>query len=427
MKSSNKLLFFILVLTCSVSIQAADFSAGNIYYNITGENTVEVTSLSPGSYSGNIEIPGSVDYEGTTYQVTAIGNSTFLFCMGLTSVVIPNTVESIGDGAFFACANLSSIILPEGLKYIGNESFSSCIKFTSLTIPQSVLSIGNSAFASCAGLTEIFVSWDNPAAVTYGNTVFNGVNTTNCKIKTGYNQPVLYEEIPTWSIFENIVEYNPDFIVNNEGELIQYVGSGGDIIIPTEVKSIGAEVFKNNTDITSVVIPTSVESIGTSAFSGCTALASVIIPESVNQIENYVFLGCTNLQDINVSWAEPKSLADGGNINYGSGLFMFVPTSCVVNVPAGLLADYNIYPWLYFDNIKNQGTPTNINQIIFSDVKIYAQNRTITVENATEPVFIYNILGSRIVTGGNGKFKMPNIGIYVVKTGKTVKKIIVKD
>ena len=93
---------------------AYNFQSGGIYYDITGTspNTVAVTYAtgSYNSYSGNVDIPSTVTYNGTTYTVTAVGNNAFRNCSNLTGVTIPGTVTSIGDYAFYYCGNLHEVL-----------------------------------------------------------------------------------------------------------------------------------------------------------------------------------------------------------------------------------------------------------------------------------------------------------------------------
>ena len=76
------------------------------------------------SKSGDLIIPSTISYNGTTYSVTSIGDRAFYYCSSLTSVTIPNSVTSIGEGAFYECSGLTSIVsnavVPPAL---GNEVF----------------------------------------------------------------------------------------------------------------------------------------------------------------------------------------------------------------------------------------------------------------------------------------------------------------
>lgn len=60
-------------------------------------------------------------------DVTAIGESAFCNCIGLTSITIPNNVTSIGANAFNGCTDLTSITIPASVMSIGDSSFEYCI------------------------------------------------------------------------------------------------------------------------------------------------------------------------------------------------------------------------------------------------------------------------------------------------------------
>ena len=82
-----------------------------------------------------------------------------------------------------------------------------------------------------------------------------------------------------------------DFIIE-DGVLTEYVGPGGDVVIPEGVTSIGDEVFCWCMNPTSVVIPAGVTSIGDKTFWNCRDLTSAVIPGSVTHIGKYAFRNC---------------------------------------------------------------------------------------------------------------------------------------
>ena len=130
----------ILLLSLASSVFAYDFSAvcssgQTLYYNITSSAypyTVKVISqnqYSPyySSYpTGNLIIPSSVTYNGRTFSVTALANSAFIGCSGLTTVTIPNSVTSIGDLAFRNCSGLTTVTIPNSVTSIGSDAFYNC-------------------------------------------------------------------------------------------------------------------------------------------------------------------------------------------------------------------------------------------------------------------------------------------------------------
>ena len=86
--------------------------------------------------------------------VTSIG-SAFAYCTGLTSVNIPDSVNSIDGWAFDSCTDLTSVNIGSGVTSIGILAFQNCTSLTSVTIPSGVTSIGNWVFASCENLASI--------------------------------------------------------------------------------------------------------------------------------------------------------------------------------------------------------------------------------------------------------------------------------
>ena len=122
-----------------------------------------------------------------------------------------------------------------------------------------------------------------------------------------------------------------DFVIEN-GDLINYTGKGGDVVIPEGVTKIGSFTFYGCENLRSIVIPEGVTEIGYNAFygcenlqsfiipkgvtkigplafSGCHNLRSIVIPESVNEIEIKAFSGCKNLQSVVI----PESVNKIGN------------------------------------------------------------------------------------------------------------------
>ena len=118
---------------------AYDFSSDGIYYRITSETalTVEVTrgdfeyhdngsTYIACNYSGNVDIPEKVNFNGKKYTVTRIGDLAFAtensstvidkYAYRLKSITMPNSIESIGDRAFWWCDALKEVIIPQSVK-----------------------------------------------------------------------------------------------------------------------------------------------------------------------------------------------------------------------------------------------------------------------------------------------------------------------
>lgn len=72
------------------------------------------------------------------------------------------------------------------------------------------------------------------------------------------------------------------------------------ITLPARITYIADEVFYGCTGLTSITLPSGLTQIGSAAFEGCTGLTSITIPAGVTKIGSYAFRGCTGLKDITI-------------------------------------------------------------------------------------------------------------------------------
>ena len=86
-------------------------------------------------------------------SVTIIGDFAFSGCIGLKSVVIPDSVTNIGDYAFSSCEGLTSVTIPDSVTHVGDYAFYYCINLASVTIPDSITFIGDFVFSGCSSLS----------------------------------------------------------------------------------------------------------------------------------------------------------------------------------------------------------------------------------------------------------------------------------
>jgi predicted outer membrane repeat protein len=71
------------------------------------------------------------------------------------------------------------------------------------------------------------------------------------------------------------------------------------------------------------------------------------------------------------------------------------------------------------------GSSTAIESASAITSRIYTRLHTIVVENAISPVSIYNLTGQLITQGTHTEFSVPTAGIYIVRVGNYVEKVIV--
>jgi hypothetical protein len=295
----------------------------------------------PGGIGGSYTIP---------FGVTSIGSEAFYYCLGLTNVIIPDSVICVEAYAFCKCGSLASVALGSGISNIGPDAFGSCSNLSSLTVPNSVTNIGYGAFVECTGLTNV--------------TLGNGITSI-------------------------------------ASEVFEDCGSLASIAVPNSVTSIENGAFFRCTSLTNVTIPNNVNSISDLAFSGCERLANVVIPNSVNYIGSGAFAGCPNLRSIYFEGNAPNVGQD--TYSFVNGIVYYLPGTIGWDVTFEGLPTVLWIPQVQTSDggfgVETNGFGFNIN---------WASGQTVVVEvctNFSNPV--WQPLQTNTLTGGSSYFSDP--------------------
>ena len=290
-----RLLLLASAIATSLSAAAYDFESAGIYYNITGNNTVEVTrSDYNNTYSGSVSIPETVTNNGTEYSVTKIGSYAFYYS-AVTSVSMQGCITSIGSEAFDGCQNLETVALPESLTTLGNDAFRSCSSLKTIKIPSGVTAIPDFCFGNCSSLESVTI----PEGVT---TIGSGAF-LSCKL----NALALPESLET---------IGSDAFRNNS--------SLKSVNIPAKVKTIESSAFYE-CGLTDLVIQEGVQTIGNNAFYG-NSLKNLTLPSTITSIGDWAFVHNNNLQTIICNAVTPPTLV--GNA-FDSNISIKVPLSSI--------------------------------------------------------------------------------------------------
>ena len=358
------LLFICTLLCANVLLAQTQFTVGDLTYETTSGNEVEVHGC---IYSAtSVVIPETVTYQETTYNVTSIGDSAFYSKNSLTSVNIPNSVTSIGEQAFYDCSSLTSANIPNSVTSIGKNAFCLCSSLTSITIPNSVTSIEEGTFQVCSNLTSVEI----PNSVTYiGHYAFN-----SCSSLTSIEIPNSVTSIK-YGAFRKCTSLTsieiPNSVTSIEGGTFYDCSSLTSVTIPNSVTSIGYEgngygAFERCSSLTSVTIPNSVTYIGNYTFWDCSSLTSVNIPNIVTSIKDRTFYNCSSLTSMtidksnitgNTYYESPfnipslQNLTLGENVtSIGSGAFnncsFLQNVTCLATTPP-TFEDNTAFPYTY--------------------------------------------------------------------------------
>ncbi len=336
---NKQLLFLLAVFLCGLLSYGQIIEANGINYWITDAVTKRVEVTINTDYTGDAVIPTTVTDNGVTYRVTGIGDAAFRNCTGLTSVSIPNSVESIEPLAFTACTSLASVNIPDSVTDIGAFAFHGCTGLNSIVIPNSITKIKQDAFSN-SGLTSMII----PDSVTS----IERLAFSDCEALASVDIPNSVMDIKPHA-FRNtgLISINiPDSVTIITFEVFSGCLSLTSVNIPDSVRYIGSSAFLDCSSLTSIHIPDSVINIEDLAFKN-TGLTSVSIPDSVTNIGENVFSDCTALTSVTVAHISPLVIDSNvfDNVNIAG---------VTLNVPAGSGAAYRAADvWKDFGTVLN--------------------------------------------------------------------------
>lgn len=239
------------------------------------------------------DFPASVHAE--LINGCTIDGDTLTKYSGGSNAVVPDGVKHIADKAFINDSDVTSVTLPEGIETIGKDAFNGCSNMTSINLPDSITSIGEGAFANCNALTgEIKI----PAGVTaIEPLVFDNCGAPNIIIHSNVES---IGELSFRQCRGLTSLHIPDSVKTIGAGAFIGCGNLQTVNIPNGIETIEEGTFQWCSKLSSIEIPDSVKAIGDYAFNSCKALTSVTIPDSVEEIGDAAFFDCTGLTSVNI-------------------------------------------------------------------------------------------------------------------------------
>lgn len=374
----------------------------------------------------------------------------------LTKIILPDNLSEIGDYAFENLAQLKSLKLPAALRKIGAYAFAGCTSLQSISLPEGLTELGMGCFKNCTSLKDV----ELPSSLLRINPyAFEGAGIEEIYLPEGITTLNRYAfksaSLKSIALPESCTEYNANVFDSNK--------QLRDIKLPQSMTIVPYGIFNNCTALQKIDLHEGIETVHSRAFNNCTSLTEINMPstllivytkafynfggETVIFPENLIMMGCSAFlgskplksiysKNINAPGLNCDPFIGGGRSNSDYEVIgLYAPDPNIpVYIPRG--SYYNYYSWQlwnYFNNFieVDEFPSSGIDNHVTTDdeVKIYGNiSGCLTLEGAEGIYEIYSTNGQKVNSGycsGNLNISIAP-GLYLVRIGNTVKKVIVK-
>ena len=202
--------------------------------------------------------------------IDEIPSNAFSGRWAIDKVVLPPTLKKIGSFAFQGTA-LTSVNIPDNVETIKECAFSQVRQLQEVHLPDSLTSLGNYAFAECRSLRTVKIPTKLKTIPDY--------TFQNCR---SLQSVELHDSI---TAFEDYSFNNCDL---------------REITLPKSTTWVGGSAFKGNANLSKVTLNEGLVDIWTYAFQN-TAIDTLNCPSTLRNIYSNAFRDCTNLRQINLN------------------------------------------------------------------------------------------------------------------------------
>lgn len=202
--------------------------------------------------------------------IDEIPNEAFNCRWAIDKVVLPPTLKKIGSFAFQGTA-LTSVNIPDNVETIKECAFSNARQLQEVHLPDSLTSLGTNAFESCRSLRTIKIPTKLKEIPSH---TFDG-----CK------------SLQSVELHDSITGICSNSFTNCDLR---------EITLPKSTTWIGQSTFEGNTNLSKVTLNEGLIDIWASAFQD-TAIDTLNCPSTLRSIRNSAFARCNNLRQINLN------------------------------------------------------------------------------------------------------------------------------
>ena len=202
--------------------------------------------------------------------IDEIPNEAFNWRWAIDKVVLPPTLKKIGSFAFQGTA-LTSVNIPDNVETIKECAFSNARQLQEVHLPDSLTSLGTNAFESCRSLRAVKIPTKLKEIPSH---TFDG-----CK------------SLQSVELHDSITGICSNSFTNCDLR---------EITLPKSTTWIGQSTFEGNTNLSKVTLNEGLIDIWASAFQD-TAIDTLNCPSTLRSIRNSAFARCNNLRQINLN------------------------------------------------------------------------------------------------------------------------------
>lgn len=285
-------------------------------------NFALLTNIEEGAFDGckaldvdlskmtNLETVGASAFRNTALTrlvlpgtVNSLGELAFEGCTELVYVDLSQTsLTSVSDGMFKGFTKLETVLLPTNLETIGKGAFkNTAIK--NIVIPASVVTIGERAFENCPALVGVEFG---AAVETIGAYAF-----TKASSLAIVSLPASVRQIGVGAFEEagvSTLSFAENGALETIGDRAFWRTAVQSVSIPKSVKTVGAESFADNQQLTSLVFAEGgmLESVGAGAFRNDENLSSVNWGKAAAEVSTVIggraFEGCSSIVELTIPY-----------------------------------------------------------------------------------------------------------------------------
>lgn len=149
----------------------------------------------------------------------------------IVDLVFPNTVKYIKSFSFYG-SKITSVVVPNNIESIGTYAFSKCNNLKNLTIGRNISSIEDYAFSDCNEIENVYAF--NPKAFTCNENIFSTDTYNNAILYVPTGREFAYEKATPWSKFyiESMRKFTVKYMVDGEVLETKDVEYGTTITLP---------------------------------------------------------------------------------------------------------------------------------------------------------------------------------------------------